>query len=214
MSFAPQDDYHNYTVNWSKDKIDWIVDGNIVRTMTYAQADGAGQYFPQTPVKVSLGSWAAGDPTQPKGVREWAQGETNFDDGPFTMAVKQVYIQDASTGSEYTYGDRSGSWESIKSTPGKSILIPELNRIIGPKAHWMALSMTTRIAIIAASIGGFVILCICVAWYCIKSARKGLREHQKAETAWKAQQDEAALWQRKYNDDRLSSMHSTAKSFR
>jgi beta-glucanase (GH16 family) len=114
LPFAPQDDFHNYTVNWNKDMIQWIVDGNVLRTLNYAQADGNGAFFPQTPMKVSVGSWAAGDPTEPIGVRQWAQGTTDFTQGPFTMSVKQVYIQDGSTGSTYTYGDRSGSWQSIK----------------------------------------------------------------------------------------------------
>jgi beta-glucanase (GH16 family) len=114
LPFVPQDDFHNYTVNWNKDMIQWIVDGSVVRTLNYEQADGNGEFFPQTPMRISFGSWAAGDPTEPKGVQEWAQGITNFDDGPFTMQVKNVYIQDGSSGSTYTYGDRTGSWQSIK----------------------------------------------------------------------------------------------------
>jgi beta-glucanase (GH16 family) len=116
LPFAPQDDYHNYTVNWNKDMIQWIVDGTVYRTLNYAQADGNGEYFPQTPMKVSVGAWAAGDPSEPVGVQQWAQGITNYDNGPFTMLVKQIYIQDGSTGSQYTYTDRSGSWQSIKAT--------------------------------------------------------------------------------------------------
>ena len=32
------------------------------------------------------------------------------------MHIKNVYIEDASTGKEYTYGDKTGSWESIEIT--------------------------------------------------------------------------------------------------
>jgi hypothetical protein len=74
--------------------------------------------------------------------------------------------------------------------------------------------MGTRIGIIAAAVAGFVVLCGFVAWFCIKTTRKGAREAKIADAEWKAQQEEAALWQRKYNEDRLSSMHSTTKSFR
>lgn len=114
LQFAPQDDYHNYTVHWSKDQIEWIIDGQNVRTLPYAQADGGGEFYPQTPMKLSIGSWAAGDPANPKGVVEWAQGTTDFTQGPFDMFVKDVYVQDGSTGASYTYSDKTGSWQSIK----------------------------------------------------------------------------------------------------
>jgi beta-glucanase (GH16 family) len=114
LTFAPQDDYHNYTVHWTSDQIDWIVDGQVVRTLPYAQADGGGGFYPQTPMKLSIGSWAAGDPANPKGVIEWAQGTTDFTQAPFDMFVKQVYVQDGSTGKTYTYSDKTGDWQSIK----------------------------------------------------------------------------------------------------
>lgn len=30
------------------------------------------------------------------------------------MHVKSVYVEDASSGKEYVYGDKTGSWESIE----------------------------------------------------------------------------------------------------
>jgi beta-glucanase (GH16 family) len=114
VDFAPQDDYHNYTVNMSSASIEWFIDGNLVRTLNYADALD-GQNFPQTPMRISVGSWAAGDTKlNSPGTVEWAQGATNYQQGPFHMSVKQVSIQDATTGSSYTYGDRSGSYQSIK----------------------------------------------------------------------------------------------------
>jgi hypothetical protein len=74
--------------------------------------------------------------------------------------------------------------------------------------------MGTRIGIIAAAVAGLVILVGAAAWFCIKTTRKGAREAKVADAEWKAQQEEAAFWQQKYNEDRLSSMHSTTKSFR
>jgi beta-glucanase (GH16 family) len=113
LAFAPQDDFHNYTVNWSKDKMEWIIDGNVVRTLMYGDANG-GKNYPQSPVQLYLGSWAAGDKRNNQNTIEWAQGETNYKDSPYNMYVKHVYMQDASTGSKYTYGDKSGSYESIQ----------------------------------------------------------------------------------------------------
>jgi beta-glucanase (GH16 family) len=113
IQFAPQEDFHNYTLHWTQEQTQWIVDGTVVRTLHYGDANGGANY-PQTPMKFYLGSWAPGDSKQPKGVIEWAQGQTDYSQGPFNMYVKSAYIADQSTGSQYTYSDRSGSWQSIK----------------------------------------------------------------------------------------------------
>ena len=48
----------------------------------------------------------------------WAGGQTNYANGPYTMQVKSISVTDYSTGSQYTYGDESGNWQSIKSSGG------------------------------------------------------------------------------------------------
>lgn len=108
-----QDDYHNYTTDWRQDRLEWWVDGALVRTL-YAKDANDTYYYPQTPMRLSLGIWAGGDPRLSKGVNEWAGGVTDYDQAPFSMFVKSVQVQDYSSGKEYAYGDRSGSWESIK----------------------------------------------------------------------------------------------------
>jgi beta-glucanase (GH16 family) len=111
---SPMDKYINYTVNWTQDKIEWLVDGQVGRTLTYDEADG-GKVFPQTPMTVAVGTWAPGDPNHNKpGTVDWAHGPVNWDDGPFVMSVQSVHVQDASTGTAYQYSDNSGSFESIK----------------------------------------------------------------------------------------------------
>jgi beta-glucanase (GH16 family) len=110
---TPQETFHNYTVDWSAEKLDWYVDGTIVRTLKYADANG-GKDFPQTPMNLRLGIWAGGDPSLPNGTIEWAGGVTDYSKGPYTMTVKSVRVSDASRGTEYKYGDTSGSWQSIK----------------------------------------------------------------------------------------------------
>ena len=218
VPFAPQDDFHNYTVTMSSDKIEWYIDGGLIRTLNYGDADG-GHTFPQTPMKVSVGSWAAGDVQHNSpGTVQWAQGATNFDDGPFNMYIRNIYIQDATNGSSYTYSDASGDWQSIKVATGVSPIVSQLNVLVGPGAHWRALPMGTRIGIIGASIGGAVLLIAGVTWFCVRSTRKGLREHAKAEAEWEAQRREAEEWRQRYRNDhrseRLGSMNSTTKSMR
>jgi hypothetical protein len=95
---------------------------------------------------------------------------------------------------------------------GTSAITAELNRPIGPGAHWRALDPGVRIGIIAGSIAGFVLLCGTIAFFCIRSTRQGLKEHAKAEADWAAQQREAVEWQRKYNADRASTIGSRGAS--
>ncbi|QKX62132.1 uncharacterized protein TRUGW13939_09289 [Talaromyces rugulosus] len=108
---SPQTQTHTYTIDWQKDAITWSVDGSVVRTLTAA---AAGDYFPQTPMTLRIGIWAGGDPTEPEGTIEWAGGVTDFTKGPFTMYIESVTIKNANPGSSYTYGDNSGSADSIK----------------------------------------------------------------------------------------------------
>lgn len=111
---SPQDTFHTYAIDWNSDRINWIIDGAVVRTLTYSDAKG-GTRYPQTPMRVKIGSWVAGSSTAPEGTVQWAGGMTDFSLAPFTMYVKSVKISDAQTGAKsYTYGDQSGSWQSIK----------------------------------------------------------------------------------------------------
>ena len=110
----PRADYHNYTVHWTSDAIQWFIDSNLVRTLPYAAANG-GYNFPQTPMMIRLGLWAGGDSSEnSNGTVEWAGGETDYSQGPFMMSVQSASVEDFSNGSYYEYSDRTGSWESIK----------------------------------------------------------------------------------------------------
>lgn len=110
-----QDTYHNYTTVWTKDQINWFIDGGLVRTLKASEANDTNNY-PQTPMRMSVGIWAGGDPSLPEGTRKWAGGDTNYGAGPYTMYLQQARITDFSSGKEYTFGDKSGSWQSIKIT--------------------------------------------------------------------------------------------------
>lgn len=113
MADGLQADFHNYTTVWTKDKIDWFIDSQHVRTLVAKDANETRNY-PQTPMRISLGIWAGGDPSLPEGTREWAGGDTDYKNGPYTMYVKKIHVADYSSGEKYTYGDQSGSWESIE----------------------------------------------------------------------------------------------------
>lgn len=124
---------HLYSVEWTSDAIKWFVDNKLVRTVTPADAAAGGNGFPQTPMRVRVGTWGAGLPSSPTGTREWAGGLTDFSKAPFNAYYKNIKITDYAGGNapanggikEYTYGDRSGTWQSIlvdgkKATGGSS----------------------------------------------------------------------------------------------
>ncbi|KAJ5906143.1 extracellular glycosidase [Penicillium subrubescens] len=111
------DGFHTYSVDWTSSQIVWAIDGETVRVLTPATAD-TNQY-PQTPMMIKVGVWAGGDSDNAQGTIDWAGGLTDYSKGPFTMYLKSMKVTDYSTGNSYSYGDQSGSWESIVSNGGK-----------------------------------------------------------------------------------------------
>ncbi|RMX94798.1 hypothetical protein D0868_12103, partial [Hortaea werneckii] len=111
---SPQDTYHTYTIDWNEERIEWIIDGSTVRTLTYDDPTTlGGKNYPQTPMRVKLGSWCGGC-AEAEGTVEWAGGKTTFDNAPYIMYVKSVEITNNNPAKAYKYGDKSGSYESIK----------------------------------------------------------------------------------------------------
>lgn len=109
----PQTTFHNYSLDWTSERIIWSIDSQAVRQLNYADAVGGANY-PQTPMRIKMGNWVGGSSTAAKGTVEWAGGLTDFSDAPFTMYVQSVKIQDYSTGAtSYSYGDLTGSFDSI-----------------------------------------------------------------------------------------------------
>ncbi|PKS12873.1 hypothetical protein jhhlp_000213 [Lomentospora prolificans] len=108
--------FHTYTIEWTKDALTWSIDGNAVRTLTYADAKG-GKEYPQTPMQVKLGTWVAGRSDAPEGTVQWAGGLANFDNGPSNGYYKRVVVDDYMGGNKaaksYVYSDRTGTWQSI-----------------------------------------------------------------------------------------------------
>ncbi|QHS73492.1 transglycosylase [Saccharomyces paradoxus] len=111
---TPTDKFHNYTLDWAMDKTTWYLDGESVRVLSNTSSEG----YPQSPMYLMMGIWAGGDPDNAAGTIEWAGGETDYNDAPFTMYIEKVIVTDYSTGKKYTYGDESGSWESIEADDG------------------------------------------------------------------------------------------------
>ncbi|KAI1380059.1 glycoside hydrolase family 16 protein [Hypoxylon crocopeplum] len=171
-----QDDYHNYTCVWTKEKLDWYIDAEHIRTLLAKDANNTLNY-PQTPMKLSLGIWAGGDPDQPKGTIEWAGGVTDYSK-PYTMYVQSAHVEDYSTGKEYSYGDHSGTWQSIKIASGNSTAVESINKepekSISEK--WNELPASTKSGVYAGAGGVGALLFIALIYYSIKQRRRGKQE--------------------------------------
>ena len=177
----PQDDFHNYTVDWTKDYLNWYVDGNMVRTLLPQDANDT-KSFPQTPMRMSLGIWAGGAPDEPEGVVAWAGGKTDYSKGPYNMYVKSAFVQDYSSGKEYKYGDRSGDWQSIKVIEGNSTAVKAItheSEAAEPLSEkWANLPTGAKIGIYAggAAFAGLAIGAL--AFSCIRRRRLRSRAAQ------------------------------------
>ncbi|EFQ86066.1 hypothetical protein PTT_18783 [Pyrenophora teres f. teres 0-1] len=110
-----QTSFKTYTIEWTPEQIVWQINGVTVRTLEPA---GASNQYPQTPMQIKFGAWSGGDSANPAGTISWARGPTDYSKGPFSMKVKSLKVQDYSTGTQYVYGDQSGTWKSIKSVGG------------------------------------------------------------------------------------------------
>lgn len=115
VSSSTLDNFHTYTVEYTKDAVTFWLDGTVVRTVL----PNNGQGYPQTPMYIMAGNWAGGDPSNPPGTIEWAGGETDYSKAPFTMYIQSIVALDYSTGKTYSYGDKSGTWESIVAEDGE-----------------------------------------------------------------------------------------------
>lgn len=110
-----QTTFKTYTIEWTATQIVWSIDGQTTRVLSAANANGQ---FPQTPMRIKIGPWAGGDPSNAPGVTAWAGGATNYAQGPFKMYVKSVSATDYSTGTSYSYSGTDGTWQQVKSSGG------------------------------------------------------------------------------------------------
>ena len=112
----PQGQWHNYTIAWTKDQLEWLIDDKQVRVLPYAQAEGAGKNYPQTPLNVRVGLWKGGE-SKSQGTVTWAGGAVDWAKAPFSMPVQSIAVTDGTqNASTYNYNDRSGSYNSINVT--------------------------------------------------------------------------------------------------
>ncbi|KAH8805888.1 glycoside hydrolase family 16 protein [Xylogone sp. PMI_703] len=171
------ENFHNYTTHWTAEKLEWYIDGALVRTLNYGDALG-GYNYPQTPMTVRIGIWAGGDPDLPQGTIEWAGGVTDYSKGPYTMYVQSATVNDFSVGKAYHWSDKSGSWQSIKVVEGNSTVAETLNKPppLSVAQKWAKLPQTTKIGIYAGAGAGAAILLGAFIFTCLRQRKKGRLE--------------------------------------
>ncbi|TVY32096.1 putative extracellular glycosidase [Lachnellula subtilissima] len=175
--------FHNYTVDWTADKLDWLIDSTVVRTLHYADAN-QGRTYPQTPMTVRLGIWAGGDSSLNKYTIEWAGGETDYSKGPYNMYVQSAEIKDYSSGSAYEWTDNTGSWQSIKSLPPPPFRPPK---------KFQALPQATKLAIYGGSGAAGAILLAALLFYYIRQRRAGALERETYNAKIEKEREEAYM---------------------
>ncbi|AGO11995.1 AaceriAGR318Cp [[Ashbya] aceris (nom. inval.)] len=111
----PQEEFHTYTIDWKMDELVFYLDGKQIRRVKNDTSEG----YPQSPMRLYMGVWAGGDPTNHPGTVEWAGGETDYSRVPFTAYIKRIIASDYSSGKAYVYKDASKESVSIKSKHGK-----------------------------------------------------------------------------------------------
>ncbi|KAL4810095.1 concanavalin A-like lectin/glucanase domain-containing protein [Aspergillus unguis] len=187
-------EWHNYTTHWTQEKLEWWVDGELLRTLTYDDAkNGTESTFPQTPCNIRFGIWPAGDPKNPIGTIEWAGGEVDYDAGPYTMYIKDVRIEDFNIGSkEYEYSDKTGSWDSINIIKGNSTAQKEINKAPEKSLSekWDDLPSGAKAGVyVGAAAAGSILLALFIFFY-IRQRKKGRLEHALADDKFNSERNE------------------------
>jgi len=140
--------WHDYEINWTPDKIEWLIDGKVGRTQLKKDTFNktSNRYdFPQTPSRVQLSLWPGGADTNAPGTIAWAGGPIQWDsdqikqNGYYYASVGEITIEcfDASSppgtnkGKSYVYKDAKATQDDVvdgdANTIIKSLLSTGLN---------------------------------------------------------------------------------------
>ncbi|KOS44525.1 hypothetical protein ACN38_g4557 [Penicillium nordicum] len=168
--------FHNYTSYWDEDRLEWWIDGDLVRTVNYSEPLTVyGKNYPQTPCQVKISNWPVGVKGQSQGNLDWGGGLVDWSDVPFTMSVSKVRVQDFHTGKEYKYNGTTGTRESIEVVSGNSTAITQINKTPAKtlSEKWDDLGQGAHIGVYcgAAVVGALLIGAFLL--YCLKQRRNG-----------------------------------------
>ncbi|KAL8343438.1 hypothetical protein RB598_004671 [Gaeumannomyces tritici] len=112
----PQGSVHTYSIDWTPERTDWLIDGHLVNTRLAADAEKDGDPFPQTPSRVQFGVWAGGDPSNGRDVVDWAGGQTDTQGGPYTAYLRNVSVTNYNPAGNYEYAKNAEGMKSVRPT--------------------------------------------------------------------------------------------------
>ena len=122
--------FHEYEIKWTPDEIEWLVDGQSWRKKKRSDTwneTSQSWMFPQTPARVQLSIWPAGNQGNAKGTVDWAGGyiDWNSDDiknvGYYYTTFEEVTIECYNATSapgtnkhkSYTYNNDRGTNDTV-----------------------------------------------------------------------------------------------------
>lgn len=90
--------FHDYGLIWTPDRLQWTVDGSVVRTLERSDTEDANiaglYHFPSTPMRVQFSLWSVTGTSQ--GTVDWAGGEIDWDNVPSGFVACEVDWVDVS----------------------------------------------------------------------------------------------------------------------
>ncbi|ANB16040.1 Utr2p [Sugiyamaella lignohabitans] len=137
---STNESFHTYEFDWSEDRIQWLIDGQVARTLNKADTYNSttGQYmYPQTPGIVQLSLWPGGSELNGQGTVDWAGGPIDWnmpefsDPGYLFVTLKDISVEcydppsgaTVSGNSSYVFTSNSNLTESsVQITDDKHIL--------------------------------------------------------------------------------------------
>lgn len=105
----PMGEYLKYTIEWTSQCIKWMMNDQLVRTVEKENIHG----FPTSPMNLMFSLWAGGDSQNQPGTIQWAGGQTDYSELPFSMSIRNLRVVDYSLGKQYTYGNKNGTWYDV-----------------------------------------------------------------------------------------------------
>ncbi|OMH84921.1 putative glycosidase crf2 [Zancudomyces culisetae] len=114
--------YHDYTIQWNLDSIQWLLDGSLIRTVNRADTwDASAKMFkfPDREARFSFSIWDGGNTGQ-EGTANWAGSPTPYTSSTvYSMYVSSVTVKCLYGGND-TYSIPGSSASSTKSTSSSS----------------------------------------------------------------------------------------------
>jgi hypothetical protein len=111
--------FHTYSIEWTQYKIAFSIDGHDV--LTWYIGDVPPEKWPQTPMKLHIGTWIPDQDREGNSLARWAGGPSSWERAPFTAFFRKVEINDfaglcleVDGPVEYVFDEGIRGWEDVK----------------------------------------------------------------------------------------------------